>query len=56
MVRRVLEKGKGVINNIYVLNYLVGRKLERGGKVVAALVDLKSVYDSVDRRVLAGEF
>lgn len=46
------KKRRGVMDNIYTMNYLVGRKLERGKKVVAALVDLKAAFDSVDREVL----
>ena len=46
------RKGRGVIDNIYVLNYLVERQLERGGKVVASFVDLRTAFDSVDRGIL----
>lgn len=46
------RRGRGVMDNIYVVNYLVGRELERGKKVVAALVDLKAAFDSVDRGIL----
>lgn len=41
------------MDNIYMMNYLVGRELEKGKKVVAALVDLKAAINSVDREVLA---
>jgi len=41
-----------MIDNIYVLNYLVERQLKRGGKVVATFVDLKTAFDSVDRGIL----
>jgi len=46
------RKKKGVIDNIYTLNYIVGREIEKGRKVVVALVDLKAAFDSVDRRIL----
>lgn len=46
------RKGRGVIDNIYCLNYLVGREVGRGRKVVATLVDLKSAFDSVNRRIM----
>jgi len=46
------RKKRGVIDNIYTLNYLVGREIERGRRVVAALVDLKAAFDTVDRRIL----
>ena len=45
------------MDNIYVLNYLVNRRLskERGKMVslsVAFFVDLKSTFDSMDREIL----
>jgi len=47
------RKGVGTMDNIYVLNYLVNKRLSReGGKVVAFFVDLKAAFDSVDREVL----
>lgn len=39
-------------DNIYCVNYLVGREVRRGEKIVAALVDLKTAFDSVDRKIL----
>jgi len=47
------RKGMGTVDNIYVLNYLVGRQLSRKkGGLVACFVDLKAAFDSVDREVL----
>lgn len=46
------RKGRRTIDNIHYVNYLVGRKVGRGGKIVAALVDLRAVFDSVDRRIM----
>lgn len=46
------RKEKGIIDNIYYINYLLGRKIGRGGKIVAALVDFKAAFDSVDREIL----
>jgi len=47
------RKGMGMVDNIYVLNYLVGRQLSRKkGGLVACFVDLKAAFDSVDREVL----
>lgn len=43
------RKERGVMDNIYCLNYLVEREVERGRKMVTALVDLRAVFDSVDR-------
>lgn len=41
------RKGMGVIDNIYVLNFLVNRQLKRkGGMVMATFVDLKAAFDS----------
>lgn len=40
-------------DNIYVLNYVVHREMQReGGEVWALFVDIKSAFDSVDRGVL----
>jgi len=45
----------GSIDNIYVLNYLVNKRLEmKKGKVIAMFVDLKAEFNSVDREVLTG--
>lgn len=42
------------MNNIYTLNYVVNKYLERkGGKVIAFFVDLKAVFGSVDRKIKA---
>lgn len=45
------RKEKGIIDNIYYINYLLGRKIGREGKIVAALVDFKTAFDSVDREI-----
>lgn len=40
------------IDNIYVLNYLVNRQLNKGkGKMIAFFVDLRATFDS-DREIL----
>lgn len=45
--------GMGTIDNIYVLNYIMNKQIERrGGKLVALFVVLKAAFDSVDREVL----
>lgn len=47
------RRKRGTIENIYVLNHIVGRELKKkGGKVVAMFVDLKAAFDTVDRRKL----
>jgi len=46
-------KGKGTIDNVYVLNYIVNRNLEkRDGKIVAFIVDSRAAFDTVDRELL----
>lgn len=47
------RKGRSTIDNIYVLNYLINRQIERrGGKVVVLFVDMKAAFDSMDRETL----
>lgn len=36
------RKGIGIIDNIYMINYLVNKKLEKGKKAVALFVDMKA--------------
>jgi len=48
------RKRMGMVDNIYVLNYLINRQLgKRRGKVVALFVDVRTAFDSVDKGVLA---
>lgn len=46
------RKGMGTIDNIYVINYLVNKQLEKGKKAVVLFVDMKAAFDSVDRKIL----
>lgn len=47
------RKGRGTMDNIYVINYAVNRRIEeKKGKVIAVFVDLKAAFDSIDRGVL----
>jgi len=47
------RKGMGTMNNIFTLNYLINKQLsKRKGLFVALFIDLKAVFDSVDRGVL----
>jgi len=40
----------GTIDNIYALNYLINRQIEKkGGKLMAMFVDLRAAFDSVNR-------
>lgn len=39
--------------NIFVLNYLINRQLEKkGGKLIALFVDLKAAFDTVNRKTV----
>jgi len=47
------RKGRGVMDNIYVLNYLVNRNISReGGKLIALFVDMRAAFDMVNREIL----
>lgn len=47
------RKGKGTLDNIYIINYLINRQIsEKKGKMVALFVDLKAAFDTVNREVL----
>lgn len=50
------RKGMGTVYNIYVLNYIANRQLERtGGKLTVMFMDLKAAFDSMDRGMLLRE-
>lgn len=47
------RKGMVTMDNIYMLKYLINKRLGRKkGKVITMFVDLKTTFDSVDRGVL----
>lgn len=47
------KKGRGTMNNVYVLQHIVRRELRRKrGKMYGFFVDLKAIFDRVDRRIL----
>lgn len=47
------RRGVGTIDQIYVLNYLINKRVaERKGKMVVTFVDMKAAFDSVDREIL----
>lgn len=47
------KRALGMLDNIYVLNYLVNRQVSRvGGKMVAFFIALRTTFDSVDRERL----
>lgn len=44
------RKGRGTVDNIYILQYIVERELnKKGGHVYALFVDIKAAFDNVDR-------
>lgn len=44
------------MENIYVLNYLINRQIgKKNGRMVVLFVDLKAVFDSMDRGLLIKE-
>lgn len=47
------RKGKGTMDNIFVLKYLINRQVEKkGGKLIALFVDLKAAFDTVSRKTI----
>ncbi|WP_435362532.1 reverse transcriptase domain-containing protein, partial [Klebsiella pneumoniae] len=46
------RKGKGCVDQIFVMRNIVEKHLERGKKVYAAFMDLEKAYDRVDREGL----
>lgn len=47
------RKGMGMMDNVCILNYVINRQLaQKGGKVLVLFVDLKAVFDMIDREVL----
>lgn len=47
------RRGMGTIDNLYTLNYLINRNVDKkGGKMIALFVDLKAILDSVDKKIL----
>lgn len=47
------RKKVGTVDNIYVLNYLIGREVRKEkGKMIGVFVDFRAAFDSVDRKEL----
>lgn len=47
------RKGKGVLDNVCVLNYIIQKQINRHkGKLVCVFIDLKAAFDSVNRGTL----
>lgn len=47
------RKRKGIIDNIYCINYLVEKEVGREEKMIAALMDLlRAAFDSVNRKMM----
>lgn len=45
----------GMIDNVYVFNYLINKQLGKGKKLVVIFVDLKATFDTVDRSRISCE-
>lgn len=47
------RKGRGTMDNIFMLKHLVGKRLtKKRGKVHALFLDLKAAFDRIDRKIL----
>jgi len=47
------RKGRGTMDNIFVLQYVIDKELrKKGGKFFGFFMDLKAAFDKVDRRTL----
>lgn len=42
-----------MIDNVYVLNYLINRQIERKGKLILVFMDLRAAFNSVDRKQIS---
>lgn len=50
------RRGMEMIDNIYVLNYLINRQIAKKGKeMLGFFIDLRAAFDRVNRKVLVGE-
>ena len=48
-----LKKGRGTMDVIYMINYVINRKLnKKGRKMFAFFANLKAAFDNVDRKLL----
>jgi hypothetical protein len=44
------RKGRGTMDNVYILNHIIGNEIKkRGSKIYAFFVDLKAAFDNVER-------
>lgn len=48
------RKGRGTMDNIFILNHVIQREKGKGEKVYAMFVDLRATFDNVDRNKLWG--
>jgi hypothetical protein len=47
------RKGRGTMDNVYILNHIIGNEIKkRGSKIYAFFVDLKAAFDNVERDLL----
>lgn len=47
------RKGVAIIDNIYVLNYLINKQVKRKRKLILMFLDLRAAFDLVDRRQIS---
>lgn len=47
------RKKVGTIDNVYVLNYLINKQIERKGKLILVFMDLRAAFNSVDRKQIS---
>jgi hypothetical protein len=47
------RKGRGTMDNVYILNHVIGNEIKKwGSKIYAFFVDLKAAFDNVERDLL----
>jgi hypothetical protein len=47
------RKGRGTMDNVYILNHIIGNEIKKkGSKIYAFFVDLKAAFDNVERDLL----
>jgi hypothetical protein len=42
------RKGKGTMDNVYILDHLTRNELRKGGRMCALFVDFRAAFDKVD--------
>lgn len=47
------KKEVGTIDNVYMLNYLINRQIERKEKLILIFMDLRAAFDMIDRKQIS---